>query len=90
MLKKIHECFGYQKVKTCFNRPRKGKVSILAQIFFLQKAFENKDIEVLTDYFHLDSAPELLCPAAVALFELEKEKTEISTNRTKKINQIRF
>jgi hypothetical protein len=75
VLKKIYECSGYQKVKTCFNKPRKERVSLLAQIFFLQKAFENRDIEVLTGYFHLDSPPELLCPAAVALFELEKEKT---------------
>ncbi|MGD2090405.1 MAG: hypothetical protein PVH61_29805 [Candidatus Aminicenantes bacterium] len=75
VLKKIYECFGYQKAKTYFSKPRKGKMSILAEIFFLQKAFENKDIEVLTGYFHLDSRPELLCPAAVALFELEKEKT---------------
>jgi hypothetical protein len=75
VLKKIEECFGYREMKSCFNRASEEKVSILAKIYFIQKAFENRDIDSITDYFHLDRRPELLCPAAMALFEIDKEKT---------------
>ncbi|MDQ1354747.1 MAG: hypothetical protein QG657_5056, partial [Acidobacteriota bacterium] len=75
VLEKIHECFGYKKLKAHCLKPPTGKLTLLAALFFIQKAYENNDIEVLNRYFTIDTRPELLCPTAALLLRVDKEKT---------------
>jgi len=75
VLKKIHECFGYKKLKAHCLKPPTGKLTLLAALFFIQQAYENNDIDVLNRYFTLDTRPELLCPTAALLLRTDKEKT---------------
>jgi len=75
VLEKIHECFGYEKLKAHCLKPPTGKLTLLAALFFIQQAYENNDIDVLNRYFTLDTRPEFLCPTAALLLRIDKEKT---------------
>lgn len=74
-LKKVYECFGYDELKAAVSFVKEENLSPPSMKYYLQKAFENRDKDVLVRRFDIKEKPKIMIPSVYALFALDKKET---------------